>query len=387
MFRALSTWIHHLPAGDYRGVTLADIDGDGNFEVLVANAAGANLVLKFSREQLRPLVSLAVADARRPTFGIAVADVNGDGIEELYLVSDEGRMLRRGADGHWMLWKARGHLATGFNIMDSRGTGRYAIVLLQPAQQLDMLEAGPHGELISLPGTRVLNPSECGIRPPLAVPLDLDGDGSLDAFVGFQDAPHRLSVAQADGTTRDIATPSVAMPSNLNAAVAADFDNDGFEELLLVNGGEQNRLYRIGKDVNLIEAGEAAEPDAPSAGAAVADLDGDGVLELIVSREGSVQVYKPRMAAGNAWLRVRPLTRFQAPARGATVTCIVNGRILVRQIDGGRNGMNVNEPVAHFGLGRTPNVESVSIEWPDGTTLTLPDPDVNCTYSVPYPKD
>jgi hypothetical protein len=107
---------------------------------------------------------------------------------------------------------------------------------------------------------------------------------------------------------------------------------------------------------------------------------------LFLSRGDSVGVFQSRTGLKNAWLRVRPLTRFQAPARGADVRCRVNGRTLVRRIDSGSMSLSLNEPVAHFGLGCEPFVEWVSITWPDGVSLRLPNPDVNCSYTVPYPR-
>ncbi|MFO0801672.1 MAG: CRTAC1 family protein [Gemmataceae bacterium] len=381
MFRALDSWTAHLPSGDYRGVTIVDVDSDGIFETIIANADGPNLVLKFAKDRLRDVASPVLADAKQATFAVAAADVNGDGVEELYFISEASRMLRRGPDRLWEPWEVRGRLATGFQVHDLRGNGRYGMAVFQTAGQMNVLETGPRGELTWQPGTHAF--ANLQLRPPVSVPVDLDADGILDSFLAVPDAPHRLEVLVKNGLPRDRATPSLAMPSDLSAAIVADFDNDGFEELLLVNTDEQNRLYLIAADVHLLECGDAAEPGA---GAAVADVDGDGLLELIVSRRGSIHVCKSRSTAGNAWLRVLPLTRFQAPARGAIVTCRVNGRTLVRKIDGGTNGLCLNEPVAHFGLGRDPVVESVSIRWPDGATLTFPDPDVNCTYRVPYPK-
>jgi hypothetical protein len=377
MFRALDSWTAHLPAGDYRGITIADIDADGAFEVLVSNANGPNLALKFAKDRLRDNAVPVLADAKQATFGIVAADLNGDGVEELYLASDTGRMLRRGADGTWGTWQEHIAPAVGFHVADRRGIGRYGMVLLHPGGRTDFVEAGPRGEL----AWQTINGRHP--RPALSVPVDLDADGILDSLLAMPDAPHRLEVLAKNGPPRDRATPSLAMPSELSTAIVADFDNDGLEELLLVNADESNRLYRIAEDVNLLECGDAIEP---AAGAAVADMDGDGLLELIVSRNGSVQVYKSRAASGNAWLRIAPLTRFQAPARGAIVTCRANGRILVRKIDCGCGSLCMNEPVAHFGLERNPSVESVSIRWPDGASLTFPDPDVNCTYRVPYPK-
>ena len=108
--------------------------------------------------------------------------------------------------------------------------------------------------------------------------------------------------------------------------IAADFDNDGRDEIFFNNLGEPNRLFRMlagggDPDICMLDPGEALNPDGFGTGAAVADIDGDGVLELLVAHgERALQplsLYKARHATGHGWLRVQPLTRFGAPARGA----------------------------------------------------------------------
>ena len=389
MFRTLAAWHERIPAGKYGGVTITDVDGDGAFEVLVANATGPNRILKYADGQLREIVSPAIAAAEEATVGIIAADLDGDGTEELFALADPGRLILRGPDGRWAVLAKCGNRTVGFSLMDQRGNGRYTMASMLPTRDVELLETDEDGKLGMLGGitwTPVDSPEAEGDSiPPQCLRLDANGDGAFDKFAGLADGPHELLVLNGDEKPRNIGTPSLAFPSDLSVAIVADFDNDGFEELLLVNRGERNRLFRIAGEVTMLEAGDAAEADLNSTGAAVADLDGDGVLELIVAHEGSLGVYKSRIATGNAWLRVRPLTRFNAPARGAIVTCVVNGRTLIREVALGADNLSLNEPVAHFGLGRDPQVESVSIEWPDGEVLTLPNPDVNCTYSVPYP--
>jgi hypothetical protein len=59
--------------------------------------------------------------------------------------------------------------------------------------------------------------------------------------------------------------------------------------------------------------------------------------------------------------------------------------VRTKVIDGGSGYLCQMEPVAHFGLGKERQVERITVTWPDGATLTMRDPDVNCTYTVPYP--
>ncbi len=137
--------------------------------------------------------------------------------------------------------------------------------------------------------------------------------------------------------------------------------------------------------------GEALEPYGLGTGGAVADVDGDGRLELLITHgESAMQpltLYRAEdsLSRGNHWLRVQPLTRFGAPARGAVVTLEAGGRSQRRAIDAGSGYLCQMEPVAHFGLGALTAVDQVQVRWLDGATVTLPAPAIDTTLRVPYP--
>ena len=105
--------------------------------------------------------------------------------------------------------------------------------------------------------------------------------------------------------------------------IAADFDNDGIEEIFFNNIGQPNRLFAWSHGRwTEVEIGDAEEPHGLGTGAAVADIDGDGRLELLISHgelaPQPLSFYRP-YPNDNAWLRVMPLTAAGAPARGAVV--------------------------------------------------------------------
>jgi len=113
------------------------------------------------------------------------------------------------------------------------------------------------------------------------------------------------------------------------------------------------------------------------------------VLELLVAHgvvgAQPLGLYKARAAAGNGWLRIRPQTRFGAPARGAQVRAEFGDRVRVKVIDGGSGGLCQMEPVAHFGLGNETEVEMVTVVWPGGASATIERPSSRQTIAIPYP--
>jgi len=96
-------------------------------------------------------------------------------------------------------------------------------------------------------------------------------------------------------------------------------------------------------------------------------------------------LYKARSASPN-YLRVRPLTRFGAPARGAVVKAEYGGRVRVKGVCAGSGYLCQMEPVAHFGLGESRTADRVTVTWPDGSGVTLLNPGGNRTLNVPYPR-
>jgi hypothetical protein len=99
--------------------------------------------------------------------------------------------------------------------------------------------------------------------------------------------------------------------------------------------------------------------DGCGTGAAYTDINGDGVLDALISHgecsEQPLTVYsaKKDKTRSNNWLRVKILTRYGAAARGALVTLTTNvGIRLTQVIDEGSGYLCQMEPVTHFGLGQ-----------------------------------
>ena len=82
------------------------------------------------------------------------------------------------------------------------------------------------------------------------------------------------------------------------------------------------------------------------------------------------------------YLRIKPLSKHGAPARGATVTLKSNKRIHSKTIDAGSGYLCQMEPVAHYGIRENENDIKVEIKWTNGSITSLNIKDLNKTYEV-----
>merc|ERR1711872_1115237 len=161
---------------------------------------------------------------------------------------------------------------------------------------------------------------------------DFNDDGKVDIVYGNWNGPHRLYLQETGEKFRDIAGNSeFSVPTPIRTVIAADFDNDGNQELFMNNiayrGRASNSVHSVVKSragreplIQQRSVGEAEEPEGKGTGGAVVDLDLDGTLELVLSHGESgrqpVTLYKVAEKKGNNFVRVAAMTKSGAPARG-----------------------------------------------------------------------
>ncbi|GAA0221117.1 CRTAC1 family protein [Halobaculum roseum] len=398
------------------GAVAADLDADGAEEIYVHNTESYEGETRDTDLLLDPVDVLPDhEDVRwRDLFGLAV---NAD----------------------------RGNFRAGRSVaaLDRYGTGRYGVFVACYGAPSRFYELGDDGELSDMCEAVGLE-LDAGARSLYAGPIV---SGRMDLFVGVERGPNRLfrntsghfeevagdvglsaprtntrGVTMADGdlavggwetpsrlfvpdspvegpvhadggpsrrTFTDTAPPAFAAPTRTRTLVAADFDNDGREELFCNALGATNRLFRKGRaGWTAVDPGDATEPRGLGTGAAVADFDGDGALELLVVHgelaAQPLSLYGVDGAAENDWIRIRPTTQYGAPARGAAVTVETASWTRTKVVCAGSGYLCQMEPVAHFGLGdETP--ERVTVRWPDGREATMESPAARTEHEVDHP--
>lgn len=231
---------------------------------------------------------------------------------------------------------------------------------------------------------------------------DITGTGVFDIFVSHLDYQlNRLYHYEGDETFSDATAASGLGQTNLlNSAFGArffDFDNDGWRDLLVINGhvmdnialvhpgvtyAEEKRLYRnvgSGRFVD-VTAGQGADFRARHVGRglAVGDFDNDGWPDFLVNNNGEdAQLFHNLGAAaasgtGNHWLELRLIgTRSNRDAIGSRLELTAGGFVSHAQVKGGMSYCSAQDPRVHFGLGKHKTVDTLKISWPSGSTETL----------------
>ena len=219
---------------------------------------------------------------------------------------------------------------------------------------------------------------------------DFDGDGRLDIFkTNFSDDTSTLYRNNGDGTFADATfTAGLGLYTKYLGwgTVFFDFDNDGWPDLMLVNGHvypevdkfhlgsnymEPRILYHNNGNGTFTEVqspGEGITTAISSRGLAVGDLWNDGKLSAVVSNMNtrpSLLVNQVRYV--NHWIAFKTVgTTSNRDGIGARITAKAGKRIWVDEVRSGSSYISNNDMRVHFGLGAVNKIDSVEVRWPSG---------------------
>jgi len=231
---------------------------------------------------------------------------------------------------------------------------------------------------------------------------DFLGDGNIGLFkTNFSDDTATLYKNNGDGTFTDI-TFSAGLGINSDAlgwgAMFVDVNNDGYPDLLVVNGHvypevdaaklgatfrERRFLYlNLGngkfRDISS-SSGPGLQVPQSGRGLAIADLWNDGRLSAVVNNLSDLPMLLVNEAKnGNHWLELRLSgTTSNRSAIGARVTLEGSKRKWVDEVRSGSSYDSSSDLRLHFGLGSETKLKAVEVRWPNGEMERFPPPAVD----------
>ena len=219
---------------------------------------------------------------------------------------------------------------------------------------------------------------------------DVDDDGDEDLLVvnlsGEPDSFFRNDGGFFADRTPRVGLAAASRPFTRFGLGLVDVDNDGWLDVYQANGrvtrapeavgprpfDEENLLFRGTPEGRFLEVvprgGTAATLVATSRAAAFGDVDGDGAIDvLVVNRDAPAYLLMNRAGVRGRWIGFRLLEASGRPALGATLSCKVGERSLLRRARSAFSYCAANDPTIHLGLGEATRVTDVEVTWADGT--------------------
>lgn len=284
----------HVPGGeDPNDFALADLDGDGDTDIVVANHETdyLTLLLGDGRGAFEPASNSPLRINVRPhPHAVRAADFNADGLIDLAVDHREagGLLVLQGLGGSQfdapgIVADAGGDPYWGMAVGDLDGDGRPDVVTPNPDEV---------GVLINVSGDEIAfnRATPVPAMSPFAVGLgDLNDDGHLDliAAPGQGSPVAQLFLGDGTGEFEEFDGSPFRAGSGAKRIVVGDFNGDGADDAAIASYESSDVLILLGGDAT-IRTAYVPGGEHPW-GMAVSDLNRDGRDDLVITDDAAQQ--------------------------------------------------------------------------------------------------
>lgn len=505
------TWVHsnahsaarHLPETVGAGCAFFDYDNDGWMDIFLVNSGASDFYTPSS-----PLKNALYRNNRNGTFsdvtdraglaggsfgmGVAVADYDGDGFQDLYITSyGRNSLFRNGGNGTFVdVTEKAGVAAPGWSTcsvwFDFNNDGKLDLFIssfVYYDRSLNVLCTDDSNRpYYCIPRHYKPRPSylfrnegegaftdiskQSGIadfpgKSFGAVATDVNNDGWMDLFVANDTMPNFLFINKGGrkfeeaGLAAGVAYSETGKPRSGMGVDATDYDGDGWQDLFVANIDQEFfSLYHNQKDLTFTdEPGEIApatqllsgwglkffdydndgdqdlllvngHPDDfvemrnsrvkykepllmfentgrvfknasrisgavfskvfSGRGMTIGDFDNDGDVDVVTSNNGDAPLLL-RNEGGNRnnWLGLHLVgTKSNPSAIGAIISWQTGGIKRSRLKTGGGSYLSSHDPREILGVGSATKIDSIEIRWPSGKVDTLTNLPLNSYVKV-----
>lgn len=352
------------------GVSVADINGDNWPDIYVSNDSYERDYLYINQKDgtFKDETDSCIEHMSMSSMGADIADINNDGYPEIFttdmLPEDHYRLKTMGSFDNIDLFNSK--IQAGFSY-------QYPKNCLQ-------LNNGD-GKFIDIANITGVSATDWSWG---ALMFDADNDGYNDIFV-------------CNGINRDVT----------NLDFMDFFANDVIQKMVLTGKKENvdevvkkipqkpllNKAYKNLGNLQFKDVGESwgFTQSSYSNGAAYADLNNDGSLDLIINNEnGPAFIYKnnSRQLNKNHFLGIflKGLAK-NTFAVGSKIKVYIGDEILTREVIPSRGFQSSVAYKQIFGLGKAPKIDSMVVLWPDKTYSSFENPPVDTMLVIHQPAN
>src|SRR5579872_3954898 len=242
---------------------------------------------------------------------------------------------------------------------------------------------------------------------------DYDNDGNLDLYISdFQLSSDHLWHNDGKAFFDEVSDQAgITVPTRNVLSFGGgffDYDNDGWLDLFIANGHVYEEVERVTpgshyKQINSLfhnegngrfrevsqSSGDGFTRPYAGRGAAFADFDNDGQMDVVVANAGDPPLLLHNGGApGNHFVNLKLVgTKSNRDAMGARVKLSAGGVAQMREIAGGGSYLSQSDLRAHFGVGRNARIDTIEVVWPSGARQKFQDVQADRFYVIEEGRD